>query len=101
MREIAKHYLEQVVRTLAKSGKTVVIDDDALKLIVAQGHSLAFGARFLRRAIDERIKLPISARWHEASDFHVRVRGSEVIVEASRSQGLAGAEPISEYEQVA
>ena len=28
---------------------------------MAQGYSLAFGARFLKRMIDERIKLPISA----------------------------------------
>ena len=28
-----------------------------------EGHSLAYGARFLKRVIDERIKLPISEHW--------------------------------------
>jgi len=80
-RHIAEYYLEHVKLTLAKSGKTIRIDDDALELIVTQGHSLAFGARFLKRVIDERIKLPISARWREGSHFHVCVRGNEVVVE--------------------
>ena len=35
----------------------------------SKGYSLAFGARFLKRFIDERIKLPISARWKDGSHF--------------------------------
>jgi ATP-dependent Clp protease ATP-binding subunit ClpA len=80
-REIAKHYLARVKLVLNRSGKTIRIDHDALELSVAQGHSLAYGARFLKRVIDERIKLPISARWREGSHFHVRVRGGDVAVE--------------------
>src|SRR5438270_14032485 len=33
VREIAKHYLGQVRQTLAKSGKTMQVDADALELI--------------------------------------------------------------------
>jgi ATP-dependent Clp protease ATP-binding subunit ClpA len=82
-REIAKHYLEQVRLMLDRWGKTIEIEDDALELIVAQGYSLAYGARFLKRVIDERIKLPMSARWREGSHFHVRVRGADVAIEAA------------------
>ena len=99
-REIATHYLEHVRLTLAKSGKAIQIDDDARELIVTQGHSLAFGARFLKRAIDERIKLPISARWREGSHFHVCVRGEEVVVELAH-QHDAASELASAYVQVA
>ena len=81
VREIAKHYLVQVKMTLAKAGKTIQIDDDALELIVTQGYSMAFGARFLKRVIDERIKLPISSTWKESSHFHVRARDGAVVVE--------------------
>jgi ATP-dependent Clp protease ATP-binding subunit ClpA len=56
---------------------------------VAQGYSLAYGARFLKRVIDERIKLPISARWREGSHFHVRVRGADVAVEPAPALLLA------------
>src|SRR6185295_15840735 len=82
VREIAKHYLQQVKDTLARSAKTIHVGDDALELIVTQGHILAFGARFLKRVIDERIKLPISMRWHDGAHFQVRVSKQAVVVEA-------------------
>jgi ATP-dependent Clp protease ATP-binding subunit ClpA len=83
VREIAKHYLQQVTLALAKAGKTIQITDEALELIVAQGYSMAFGARFLKRMIDECVKLPISARWKQGSHFEVKVRDSELVVEAA------------------
>ena len=44
--------------TLAKVGKTIRISEEALEALVDRGYSLAFGARFLKRVIDEHIKLP-------------------------------------------
>ena len=81
VREIAKHYMTQVKLALAKAGKTIQVDDEALEMIVTQGYNVAFGARFLKRVIDERIKVPISARWREGSHFQVRVTDGEVVVE--------------------
>ena len=69
---------------LAKAGKTFEIDDEALDAIVRHGHSPAYGARLLKRVIDERIKLPISARWHEAPHFDVKVEGGDVVVDVHR-----------------
>jgi len=43
---------------------------------------VAFGARFLKRVIDERIKLPITMRWHDGSHFQVRVSKQAVVVDA-------------------
>ena len=80
-RAIAEQYLSVVSATLSKAGKTLEVDGDALDAIVTQGHSLAYGARFLKRVIDERIKLPISTRWQEASHFHVRLERGDVVVE--------------------
>ncbi|HKT82029.1 MAG TPA: ATP-dependent Clp protease ATP-binding subunit [Vicinamibacterales bacterium] len=71
VRTIAEHYLESVTRVLGRSGKTLTISSDALDLIVTQGYSMAFGARFLKRFIDEHVKLPISERWREADHFEV------------------------------
>src|SRR5260370_1152552 len=96
VRAIAKQYLTQVKLTLAKSGKTIRVDEDALELIVTQGYSLAFGARFLKRVIDERIKLPISTMWHEGSPFRVSVVNGEVVVEPSPA-GLVAADPDLAY----
>jgi ATP-dependent Clp protease ATP-binding subunit ClpA len=80
-RAIAAQYLSTVSAAVAKAGKTLEVDDEVLTAIVTQGHSLAYGARFLKRVVDERIKLPISARWHEARHFHVRLEGGEVVLE--------------------
>jgi ATP-dependent Clp protease ATP-binding subunit ClpC len=83
-RAIAAQYLSTVTATVAKAGKRLAIDDNVLDAIVARGHSPAYGARFLKRVIDERIKLPISTRWHEAEDVHVSVEGGDVVVSAQR-----------------
>jgi ATP-dependent Clp protease ATP-binding subunit ClpA len=94
VREIAQHYLRDVTVTLAKAGKAIDISDDALELLVTQGYSLAFGARFLKRVIDERIKLPISERWKEGNLFEVRVADGEVVVRPS-SKLIAAADVIA------
>jgi ATP-dependent Clp protease ATP-binding subunit ClpA len=83
VREIAKHYLQQVAVTLVKAGKTLQVEADALEVVVAKGYNMAFGARFLKRFIDEQIKLPISARWKEGTHFDVRSQDGELIVEPS------------------
>ena len=90
VREIAKHYLATVERTLASAGKTIRVDAEALEILVSQGYSLAYGARFLKRVIDERVKLPISARWREGAHFHVRVEDGDVTVDTG-SAGLVAA----------
>jgi len=81
VREIARHYLAQVKASLARSGKTISMTTDALEALVTEGYSLAFGARFLKRVIDERIKLPISERWHEGSHFEVVLNDGAVVVQ--------------------
>ena len=82
VREIARHYLDQVQTALAKAGKTIAVDAEALELIVTKGHSVGFGARFLKRFIDEHVKLPISAQWKDGSHFEVKANASELEVEA-------------------
>jgi ATP-dependent Clp protease ATP-binding subunit ClpA len=100
VREIAKHYLVQVKLALAKAGKTIQVDDEALEAIVTQGYNMSFGARFLKRVIDERIKLPISARWHEGSHFQVKMNDGAIVVEPSPAQ-LVVADPDLAYGDVA
>jgi len=83
VREIARIYLQQVTLTLAKAGKTLKVSDEALELVVAKGYSMAFGARFLKRFIDEQIKLPISAQWKDGSHFDVTAKNEMLVVEPS------------------
>jgi ATP-dependent Clp protease ATP-binding subunit ClpA len=81
--EIASHYLATITATLAKSGKTLNIEAGALDRLLAEGYSLEYGARFLKRVIDERVKLPISVRWREGDHFRVAAQGAEIVVEPS------------------
>ena len=83
VREIARHYLQQVTLAMAKAGKTIQVEDTALELLVSKGHSMAFGARFLKRFIDEHVKLPISAQWKEGSHFTVTAGDGAVVVKPS------------------
>jgi ATP-dependent Clp protease ATP-binding subunit ClpA len=80
VREIARHYLTTIERTLTAAGKTIQIDDEALELVVSEGYSLAYGARFLKRVIDERVKLPISTRWRDSDQFHLRAENGHLVV---------------------
>ena len=81
VRRIAQMYLEEVASRLQARGKSLQVDDDALDLIVEKGHSLAYGARFLKRVIDEHVKLPISEHWGVDQQFRVRAAGDRIVVD--------------------
>ena len=59
---------------------------------------MAFGARFLKRVIDERIKLPISAQWKEGSHFEVIAKDGEIVVEPAPACSSPSPELIAESE---
>ena len=93
VRAIALKYIEQVSETLKRSNKTVTIEPDALEKLVTDGYSLAYGARFLKRVIDDRIKLPLSQQWKEANSFRVVLRDDQIAVEAVGPRLVASADP--------
>src|SRR6185369_4827794 len=82
VRVIAQNYIEQVAATLKRFNKIVTIEPEALEKLVTDGYSLAYGARFLKRVIDDRIKLPLSQQWKEANSFRAIVRDGQVVLEA-------------------
>ena len=82
VRTIAMQHLARVEATLRDRRKTLVVEDEALDLIVKQGHSLAYGARFLKRVIDDMVRVPISEKWSEGTQFHVRAVEGAVQVDA-------------------
>jgi ATP-dependent Clp protease ATP-binding subunit ClpA len=95
VREIARHYLQQVSQTMAKAGKTIAVEDEALELVVTSGYNIAFGARFLKRFIDEHIKLPISSQWKSGSHFDVRVKDGALVVEPGITKASSAASALS------
>ena len=83
VRAIATLEIQRIAVLLAKSGRTIDVDEDALEQLVREGYSLAYGARFLKRVIDDRIKLPISERWRDGVHFEVRARDGQVVIDPS------------------
>ena len=81
VQRIAVSYLSDVERAMARAGKTLDVEPEALELIAARGYSVAYGARFLKRTIDEQIKLPITMRWNDGSRFRVRCVNQTIEIE--------------------
>ncbi|OFW13649.1 MAG: hypothetical protein A3H29_04695, partial [Acidobacteria bacterium RIFCSPLOWO2_02_FULL_67_21] len=81
VRQIALKYLDEVAATLRRSGKTLVVEPAALDKLVIDGYSVAYGARFLKRLIDDAIKLPLSQHWKETNSFRATVRDGQLVVE--------------------
>jgi ATP-dependent Clp protease ATP-binding subunit ClpA len=93
VRDIATKYIEQVTATLKRWNKTVAIEPAALEKLVSDGYSMAYGARFLKRVIDDKIKLPLSQQWKEANNFRATVKDDQVVIEAVGPRLVASADP--------
>ena len=68
---------------LNRSGKTMTMAVNALERLVQEGYSIDYGARFLKRVIDDQIKLPISRLWKDANHFHVILQDDRIAVQAA------------------
>jgi ATP-dependent Clp protease ATP-binding subunit ClpA len=94
--QIAKMQLDRLTATVAARGKELAITDEAVAAIVKEGHSVAYGARFLKRVIDDRVKIPLSQIWGTADRFRVAVvDGSIAVTTAADSGAAAEAEPFA------
>jgi ATP-dependent Clp protease ATP-binding subunit ClpA len=80
VREITQRYLGRIRQSLASQGKSFVFTEAALESLVEIGFSLKYGARFLKRRIDERVKIPITLHWKEGSAFFVDAPNGQVTV---------------------
>jgi len=87
VREISRRYLERIGQSLTAQGKTFAVTEEALDLLVEIGFSLKYGARFLKRRIDERVKIPITQHWKEGQDFYVEALGGELTVTWKPKEG--------------
>jgi len=65
---------------MKRQGKAFETTDRAIDLLTEKGFSMQYGARFLKRYIDEKVKLPITTMWKSGSKFSVDVEGEEISV---------------------
>ena len=90
VRAIAIQQLDRIKQSLSRHGRTLHVSPEALEQIVQDGYSLAYGARFLKRCIDERVKLPISQRWSEGQAFVADVRDGQIEIDVVPASGGIG-----------
>ncbi|MFN2412455.1 MAG: AAA family ATPase [Pyrinomonadaceae bacterium] len=88
VREIARLYLGKIKRNMERQGRLVEISDAAVDLLTEKGFSPAYGARFLKRHIDQKVKLPITNQWKTGMKFTVDAENSEVVVKANEAFSL-------------
>jgi ATP-dependent Clp protease ATP-binding subunit ClpA len=88
VRDIARLYLGKLKRQMERQGKIVEISDDSLNVLTEKGYSPAYGARFLKRYIDEKVKLPITNDWKMSTRFKVDVEDGEIVVRAADAFSL-------------
>jgi ATP-dependent Clp protease ATP-binding subunit ClpA len=82
VRQIAVLYLGRLRRQMEKQGKVVEITDRAIDLLTEKGFSPTYGARFLKRHIDEKVKLPITNMWKGSPRFVVDAENGEITIKS-------------------
>lgn len=83
VRIITLRYLKEIEETLAKKGKTLTIKPEAIEKIIQKGHSFMYGARFLKRIIDQKVRIPVSLIIDDFSAFDIGVENSQIVVNGS------------------
>lgn len=80
VKKIATMYIKKIEESLEAQNKGIRVTDEALDCLVEDGYSLKYGARFLKRTIDEKIKIPITLHWKKGSYFTVGVENGDILV---------------------
>jgi len=80
VRDIARLYLGRLKRNMERQGKIVEITEGAVDLLTEKGFSPAYGARFLKRHIDQKVKLPITNMWKNGVRFLIDAKEGEITV---------------------
>jgi ATP-dependent Clp protease ATP-binding subunit ClpC len=78
VKQIAQLYLDKTRRQMKRQGKSFETTEGAIDLVTEKGFSTQYGARFLKRYIDEHVKLPITTMWKQGSKFIVEVVDGEI-----------------------
>jgi ATP-dependent Clp protease ATP-binding subunit ClpC len=67
--QITRMYLDTIVEHMKKQGKILEYSEASLQRLAEVGFSIKYGARFLKRMIDQEVKIPLTLKWHEGSRF--------------------------------
>ncbi len=68
---IASIYLDSIRKMMAPTARTLEVSDAALSPLARTGFSVKYGARFLKRGIDEKVKMPVTPTGRNPDRFYV------------------------------
>ncbi len=83
VRGLTYMYLERITAHLEEYEKEMVVTEKAIDALVAGGYNEKYGARFLKRHVDETVKVPITLKWKDGDRFTIDAEDGEISVEAS------------------
>ncbi len=83
VRQLTAMYLERIREHLESYGKHLAITDKAVDELVEKGYNQKYGARFLKRYVDEKVKVPITLKWKEGDLFKIDFADGKIEVEAA------------------
>lgn len=66
---VAQKFIKEIKTSLSKINKRLIIEENSLNWIAEKGHSLIYGARHMKRFIDEYITIPLSEKLALGSVF--------------------------------
>jgi ATP-dependent Clp protease ATP-binding subunit ClpA len=95
VREITLKYLDEVAVSLKRWNKQIHVEPEAVEKLVTDGYSPAYGARFLKRVIDDQIKLPLSQHWKDSNHFRAALKDGQIVVEAAGPRLVTAADQIA------
>src|SRR3954462_180527 len=81
VRQIAQLYLDKTNRQMKRQGKSFEMNEAAIDLTTEKGYSMQYGARFLKRYIDEHVKLPITTMWKAGAQFKVEAVAGQLVAQ--------------------
>lgn len=80
IRAITRMYLDSIAGQMASMHKKLRVSEEAVDMLSKEGYSIKYGARFLKRSIDEKVKMPVTLNWKASSEFFVEVQEGRVAV---------------------
>jgi ATP-dependent Clp protease ATP-binding subunit ClpA len=80
VRDIARIYLAKLKTRMERQGKFVEVTEAAVDTLTEKGFSPTYGARFLKRHIDQKVKLPITNQWKTGIRFLVDSEEGDIVV---------------------
>jgi ATP-dependent Clp protease ATP-binding subunit ClpC len=83
VKQIAQLYVGKLKRQMLHMGKQLELSERAIDHLVEKGFSPAYGARFLKRTIDELVKLPVTTQWKDSNNFYVDAENDLLTINVS------------------